>query len=103
MSVVRHFVPSASFETEDLRQLLDTLKAPAEGSPARSPPSVVDTPSGGPGPWLSETITQINTPPASSTSTHPASPECAIEDLESTLMVDAMNIPRECIIYSPCP
>ncbi|CAI7640081.1 unnamed protein product [Penicillium glandicola] len=36
----------------------------------------------------------MNTPPASSTSTYPASPECAFEDLESTLIVDAMNIPR---------
>lgn len=97
--MVRHFVSSASFETEDLRKLLHTLKAPVEGSAAASPPPVVDTPRDGPSPWLPETITQMNTPPASSTSTYPASPECANKDLESTLMVDAMNIPRACIIY----
>ncbi|KAF7529729.1 hypothetical protein PCG10_006059 [Penicillium crustosum] len=94
VSVVRHFVPSASFETEDLRQLLATLKGPVEGPPAPSPPPVVDSSCDGPSPWPSETITQMNTPPASSTSTYAASPECANEDLENTLMVDAMNIPR---------
>jgi hypothetical protein len=103
VSVVRHFVPSASFGTEDLRKLLDNLPATAEGSPAPSLPTAVATLSSGPGPWPSETITQMRTPPASSSSPHPPSEECEIEDLENTLMVDAMNIPRECITYFTVP
>lgn len=98
--MVRHFVPEASFATEDLRNLLDSLSARADASPAPPAPTVVDTPSDGSGPWPSKTVTQMNTPPASSSSPYPPSEECAIEDLENTLMVDAMNIPRKCIIYS---
>ncbi|KAJ5513431.1 hypothetical protein N7463_002983 [Penicillium fimorum] len=94
VSVVRHFVPDASFGTEDLRKLLKSLPARVDASPAPPAPTMVDTPSDASGPWLSETVTQMNTPPASSNSPYSASEECAIEDLENTLMVDAMNVPR---------
>ncbi|OQE38902.1 hypothetical protein PENCOP_c007G00122 [Penicillium coprophilum] len=94
VSVVRHFIPSASFETEDLRKLLETLPAPVEESPAPSLPTAVPTSTGRSGPWSSETITQMNTPPASSSSPHPSTEDCEVEDLGNTLMVDAMNIPR---------
>ncbi|OQE05782.1 hypothetical protein PENVUL_c022G02721 [Penicillium vulpinum] len=94
VSVVRHFVPSASFGTEDLRKLLDSLQTRGEASPSPSAPTALDTSVDGPSPWLSEPITQMNTPPASSSSPYPPSEECSIEDLENTLMVDAMNVPR---------
>lgn len=80
--MVRHFVPSASFSTDNLRELVDTLPASAEGS--QPPP----------------TLAQLDTP---SPSTGPVSQECTVEDLEGTLMVDAMNIPRRCIGYSRTP
>ncbi|QKX54960.1 uncharacterized protein TRUGW13939_02050 [Talaromyces rugulosus] len=87
VSVVRHFVPSASFSTDNLRQLVGTLPAAADAS---QPPAAMGASSGGPGPSPSETLVQLDTPPSSSTG--PVSQECTIEDLEGTLMVDAMNI-----------
>ncbi|KFY72128.1 hypothetical protein V499_07699 [Pseudogymnoascus sp. VKM F-103] len=88
VSVINHFVPSADLSTEGLREFVKNLPPPIEGSPS----SAALAPTEKSVPWMPDSsgvgVSPIALP------TPESSPRCVVDDVEDTLLVDAMNIPR---------
>lgn len=83
--MIRHFVPSADFSAEGLRELVKNLPPRVECSVLSA--SQEDL-------WQQDTSAEMPTPIA--LPTPQSSPDCVADDVEDTLLVDAMNIPRMC-------
>lgn len=89
VSVIHHFVPSADLSTEGLREFVKNLPPPIEGSTS----SAALAPTEKSVPWLPHSSGVDASPMA--LPTPESSPRCVVDDVEDTLLVDAMNIPRE--------
>ncbi|OBT65060.1 hypothetical protein VE03_05240 [Pseudogymnoascus sp. 23342-1-I1] len=88
VSVIHHFVPSADVSTEGLRQFVKNLLPPMEGSLS----STAHTEASKTVPWLPDSSGKDVSPMALPTPEN--SPSCVVDDVEDTLLADAMNIPR---------